>query len=143
MINEALKLLFNLTKTQSILQRKFDRLSIHGLSYTDFMLLHLLAAGQEHRMRRIDLAHRIGLTPSGVTRLLSPLEKNGLVGRESNARDARVSYVVLTTTGQRVYEEAKVTAEGLAQDLLPKLKANQLQAITELFKQIDGESSSF
>lgn len=143
MINASLQLLFTLTKTQSILQRKFDRLSIHGLSYTDFMLLHLLATGQEHQMRRIDLASRIGLTPSGVTRLLSPLEKNGLVGRESNARDARVSYVILTATGQRVYEEAKITAEALAQDLLPKIKANQLEAITALFKQIDGEGSSF
>lgn len=136
MINESLQLLFNLTKTQSILQRKFDRLSLHGLSYTDFMLLHLLASDTEGKTRRIDLASRIGLTPSGVTRLLSPLEKNGLVGRESNARDARVSYVVLTETGQRVYIEAKVTAEAVALELLPKLKANQLQAIMDLFRQI-------
>ncbi|WHT40176.1 hypothetical protein QNH98_06030 [Myroides sp. mNGS23_01] len=75
MKNESLSLLFNLTKTQSILQRKFDRLSMHGLGYTDFMLLHLLASTSEQQMRRIDLASRIGLTPSGVTRLLSPLEK--------------------------------------------------------------------
>lgn len=140
MINESLQLLFNLTKTQSILQRKFDRLSVHGLSYTDFMLLHLLASDAEGKTRRIDLASRIGLTPSGVTRLLSPLEKNGLVGRESNARDARVSYVVLTETGQRVYIEAKVTAEAVALELLPKLKANQLQTIMDLFRQIaDGK----
>lgn len=139
MINDSLQLLFNLTKTQSILQRKFDRLSIHGLSYTDFMLLHLLASDAESKMRRIDLASRIGLTPSGVTRLLSPLEKNGLVGRESNARDARVSYVVLTETGQRVYLEAKVTAEAVALELLPKVKSNQLQAVMDLFKQIERE----
>lgn len=143
MKNESLSLLFNLTKTQSILQRKFDRLSMHGLGYTDFMLLHLLASTSEQQMRRIDLASRIGLTPSGVTRLLSPLEKNGLVGRESNARDARVSYVVLTATGQRVYEEAKVTAEALANDILPKITANQLQAITALFKQIDPDFTTF
>ncbi|MDM1045445.1 MarR family transcriptional regulator [Myroides sp. 1354] len=139
MINDSLQLLFNLTKTQSILQRKFDRLSIHGLSYTDFMLLHLLASDAESKMRRIDLASRIGLTPSGVTRLLSPLEKNGLVGRESNARDARVSYVVLTETGQRIYLEAKVTAEAVALELLPKVKSNQLQAVMDLFKQIERE----
>ncbi|WP_158961386.1 MarR family winged helix-turn-helix transcriptional regulator [Myroides fluvii] len=139
MINESLQLLFNLTKTQSILQRKFDRLSVHGLSYTDFMLLHLLASDAEGKMRRIDLASRIGLTPSGVTRLLSPLEKNGLVGRESNTRDARVSYVVLTETGQRVYAEAKVTAEAVAVELLPKVKSNQLQAVMDLFRQIDKE----
>ncbi|MBB1138465.1 MarR family winged helix-turn-helix transcriptional regulator [Myroides sp. WP-1] len=139
MINESLQLLFSLTKTQSVLQRKFDRLSVHGLSYTDFMLLHLLASNSENKMRRIDLASRIGLTPSGVTRLLSPLEKNGLVGRERNARDARVSYVILTETGQRIYAEAKITAEAVALELLPKIKANQLQAVMDLFRQIDKE----
>lgn len=143
MINESLKLLFCLTKTQSVLNRKFDRLSIHGLGYTDFMLLHLLASDTEQQMRRIDLAGRIGLTPSGVTRLLSPLEKNGLVGRKSNARDARVSYVTLTETGQRVYEEAKVTAEAVAMEILPKVKTNQLNAMIELFKQFDVEVNDF
>ncbi|MGL4581633.1 MAG: MarR family transcriptional regulator, partial [Flavobacterium sp.] len=62
MINESLKLLFSLTKTQSVINRKFDRLSVHGLGYTDFMLLHLLASDTEQQMRRIDLASRIGLT---------------------------------------------------------------------------------
>ncbi|MGL4581716.1 MAG: MarR family winged helix-turn-helix transcriptional regulator, partial [Flavobacterium sp.] len=119
------------------------RLSVHGLGYTDFMLLHLLASDTEQQMRRIDLASRIGLTPSGVTRLLSPLEKNGLVGRKSNARDARVSYVILTETGLRVYEEAKVTAEAVAMDILPKVKVNQLNAIFELFKQFDVNEDDF
>ncbi|WHT40177.1 hypothetical protein QNH98_06035 [Myroides sp. mNGS23_01] len=50
-----------------------------------------------------------------------------------------MSYVVLTATGQRVYEEAKVTAEALASDILPKITTNQLQAITALFKQIDPD----
>lgn len=143
MINESLKLLFSLTKTQSVINRKFDRLSVHGLGYTDFMLLHLLASDTEHQIRRIDLANRIGLTPSGVTRLLSPLEKNGLVGRKSNARDARVSYVILTETGQRVYQEAKVTAEAVAMDILPKVKVNQLNAMFELFKQFDVLANDF
>lgn len=143
MINESLKLLFSLTKTQSVINRKFDRLSIHGLGYTDFMLLHLLASDTEQQIRRIDLANRIGLTPSGVTRLLNPLEKNGLVGRKSNTRDARVSYVTLTETGERVYNEAKITAEAVAMDILPKVKTNQLNAIFELLKQFDVDANDF
>ena len=36
------------------------------------------------RLRRLDLAERLGITPSGVARQLAPLERRGLVGRESH-----------------------------------------------------------
>ena len=34
-------------------------------------------------MRRVDLARELGLTPSGVTRLLDALERDGLVDEGS------------------------------------------------------------
>ena len=51
------------------------------------------------RLRRVDLAERQGLTASGVTRSLLPLEKTGLVGRQPDPRDARVGYAVITAAG--------------------------------------------
>jgi DNA-binding MarR family transcriptional regulator len=56
-----------------------------------------------------------GVTPSGVARQVAPLERIGLVGRESNPRDARLALVTLTPTGQRVADEARVTAEEAAE----------------------------
>lgn len=53
-------------------------------------------------MRRIDLADSVGLSPSAVTRLLAPMEKPGLVEKEANPRDARVSLVKLSTAGAGV-----------------------------------------
>src|ERR1700754_3728802 len=94
-INNSLKLVINLVRMDALLTRRFNRLSIHGIGLTDFMILHLLHEEPGEKMRRSDLAEKIGLTASGVTRMLLPMEKAGLVDRESSERDARVSYAVL------------------------------------------------
>ncbi len=138
MISDDLLLLMNMAKVQSVVARKFDSLSVHGLGFSDLVILYLLTDAPEHRMRRIDLAEKIGLTASGVTRLLSPLEKIGLVTREANERDARVSYVVITPTGERVFEEARVTAEYAAKEILSFKKNKSLRAVSELLHELGG-----
>jgi DNA-binding MarR family transcriptional regulator len=138
MITDDLLLLINITKVQAIISRKFDALSAHGLSFSDFMILYILSSSSDDKIRRIDLAEKIGLTASGVTRLLNPLEKIGLVSRESNERDARVSYVVITDTGQRVFEEARKTAESITKDILSSKKNKSLKNIGELLFELGG-----
>jgi DNA-binding MarR family transcriptional regulator len=86
----------------------------HGLSLSDFAILRELGAAPGHRLRRAELAERLGVTPSGVARQLAPLERMGLVDREPHARDARLALVVLTETGERVLGEAHPTAEEAA-----------------------------
>ena len=53
--------------------------------------------------------------PSGVARQVAPLERMGLVGRESHDRDARLALVVLTETGTRIVDDALQTAETAAE----------------------------
>ncbi|WP_429264763.1 MarR family winged helix-turn-helix transcriptional regulator [Mucilaginibacter sp. 3215] len=118
-------------KVQSVIARRFDRLSVHGLGFSDFVILNLLDNAPAKKMRRVDLAEKIGLTASGVTRLLLPMEKTGYVKRESNQRDGRVSYVVLTDVGRNIYEEAVHTAELIACELLPPLKSKDLKVLSE------------
>ena len=57
-------------------------------------------------MRRVDLAERLILTASGVTRLLDGLETAGWVERASCASDRRVTYAVLTPAGRKKLHEA-------------------------------------
>jgi DNA-binding MarR family transcriptional regulator len=71
----------------------------HGLTINDYEALLHLARAEERRMRRIDLAERLILTASGVTRLLDGLEQAGYVDRDSCASDRRVTYAVLTDAG--------------------------------------------
>src|ERR1700743_1692811 len=100
-INPSLKLLMNLFKIQAMMARRFDRLTMHGIGFNDYLILYLLQQGDGERMRPTDLAERTGLTASGVTRMLLPMEKTGLIMREANERDGRVSFVALTSAGQR------------------------------------------
>jgi len=128
----------NLTKAQSIVSRRFDALSMHGIGFTDFMILYILMQAEGGGMRRIDLAEKIGLTASGVTRMLAPLEKTGLIKREYNARDARISYVVLTETGRQLFENAKVTASNVAKGIVTIENIKSITALSDLLAALGG-----
>ena len=81
----------------------------HGLSANDFETLLHLSHAEDGSMRRIDLAERLRLTPSGVTRLLDGLEASGLTDRGGCPTDARVTYAVLTEKGRETLARAACT----------------------------------
>ena len=62
----------------------------HGLSINDYETLSVLSRAPGRRMKRVDLARRLLLTPSGVTRLLDGLQDASLVERTSSDTDLRV-----------------------------------------------------
>jgi DNA-binding MarR family transcriptional regulator len=78
----------------------------HGLSMNEYEALSALARAQGRRMKRVDLARELLLTPSGVTRLLAGLEEAGLVERMGSDADLRVAYARLTDAGAAKLEAA-------------------------------------
>nr|WP_308288244.1 MarR family transcriptional regulator [Streptomyces corallincola] len=122
--------------------RRFDaRLSgLHGVSLADFTMLLRLGRASGGRMRRVDLAEALGLTASGVTRGLAPLERIGLVTREPDARDARVAYAALTPTGRERLREMLATAEETAADLFtgPTWADEDVALLAALLTRLDG-----
>jgi DNA-binding MarR family transcriptional regulator len=102
------------------------------------MLLSHLSKAPGGRLRRVDLAERQGLTASGVTRTLLPLEKIGLVGREPDPRDARVGYAVITATGQELLDNATVTARQVSAELLRNSTPDQLEALAAVLGSVAG-----
>ncbi|MBO1419947.1 MarR family winged helix-turn-helix transcriptional regulator, partial [Streptomyces sp. FH025] len=108
-----------LVRAQAAVVKRFDASlsGLHGVSLSDFTLLLHLSQAPGGRMRRVDLAEALGLTASGVTRGLAPLERIGLVTREAAARDARVAYAALTPTGRERLAEMLYTARQVAADL--------------------------
>jgi DNA-binding MarR family transcriptional regulator len=86
----------------------------HGLGLNDLAILLELKAAPAQTLRRVELARRLAVTTSGIARQLAPLERIGLVGRESDLMDARLALVVLTARGAEIAEEARVTAEEAA-----------------------------
>ncbi len=113
--NDALELTLSLSRLSGAITRQIERpLSAHhGLSLGDLaLLLELQRAGG--RLHRGDLAQHLGITASGVARQLQPLERIGVVGRESHATDARLAIVVLTEVGDTLATDARRTAEEAA-----------------------------
>ena len=81
----------------------------HGLSLRDYDVLVQLYYAPEHRMRRVDIARTVILSPSGITRLLEGLERVGWVEKQHCEDDNRVTWAVLTEEGRKKFEEAQST----------------------------------
>lgn len=112
--------------------------AVHGIACVEFMVLYQLALAPAQGIRRIDLARAVGRSASGVTRLLRPMEKIGLVRRGHSERDARVSLVALTDAGRLKLDESLATVDRMAQQSTRALSgadirraATSLEALTE------------
>ena len=136
----ALDFCLRLARAQALIVRRFDSIlgNLHGLSFGDYQLLYHLQRAPGARLRRIDLAERLALTASGITRSLMPLEKIGLVARQADARDARVGYAVITEAGQALLIHADATAQALGQELLQDAPAEQLGALSAVLGRLAG-----
>jgi DNA-binding MarR family transcriptional regulator len=118
-MSTALDVLFDLSLVRTQLAREVDHpLSQHGISLADLAILRELRGAPGKKLRRSELAHRLGVTPSGIARQVAPLERIGLVDRESHERDARLALVVLTKTGTEIVDQALETAEHAADQAL-------------------------
>ncbi|MFE9609761.1 MarR family winged helix-turn-helix transcriptional regulator [Streptomyces sp. NPDC006012] len=81
----------------------------HGLGASDFEVLDILAAespreGDQCRVQ--NLAGRVHLSQSALSRLIARLEKDGLVERSVCAEDRRGVWVTLTYKGRTLHAEA-------------------------------------
>jgi len=138
-ISQSLQFFLNLNVVQALAVKRFDtKLSSHGISLNDFLILYHVSQAPEEKLRRTDLAEKIGLTASGVTRMLSPLEKIGLVRREANSRDARVSYVKLAPAGKRVLNDALATAESASDQILNSVKTKRTEDFNKFLLELGG-----
>jgi DNA-binding MarR family transcriptional regulator len=136
----SLEFCLRLTRAHATLIRRLDNAlsSLHGLSFGDFMILFYLARAPSRRLRRIDLAERLGLTASGVTRSLLPMEKLGLIARQPDPRDARIGYASLTESGQQLLKYALVSIEPVTQEAIQMVPAAQVDALAALLGQLAG-----
>ena len=109
----------------------------HGLTLNDYEVLLHLSHAEGQRLRRVDLAERVLLTPSGITRLLEGLEQCGYVERASCASDARVTYAQLTETGNaKLRAAAKTHVTGIRGFFSERFSDDELQALGGLLERL-------
>ena len=134
-ISNTLSFFISLSRIETGLSRRMDA-KLGGLGWSDFLILYTLSTADGRRMRRVDLADAIGLTASGITRLLLPMEKVGLVRREAHDGDARVSYVALAPGGETKLMEALERAELYCADIVHPTEASELSGVTDIMKRL-------
>jgi DNA-binding MarR family transcriptional regulator len=109
----------------------------HGLTLNDYEVLLHLSQAEGGRMRRVDLAERVLLTASGITRLLEGLERSGYVCKHACTTDARVSYAKLTDDGRQKLREASVThLRGIDELFLGRYSGSELATLAELLSRL-------
>ena len=105
----------------------------HGLTINDYEVLLRLSRTPDKRMRRVDLAQEVLLSPSGITRLLVGLERAGLVERAACESDARVVYAQLTPAGTAKLREAgKTHVAGINREFLDRFDEDERGTLGDL-----------
>lgn len=109
--------------------------AIKGISFSEYQMLTSL---RDDPATRVDLAAAVGLTPSGVTRALKPLEKLGFVETAKDARDARKSLARLTPAGHELVADADGVVDDAVGDVdaLESLGANERELIADVLTQL-------
>lgn len=137
--SSALALFIQLAQTEAILSHRFDR-GLGGLGFSEFLILHHLSSSKEEVARRVDLAEKVALTPSGVTRLLLVMEKVHLIESGPVERDARVRTVRATAAGKEKYQEALERLELFAEEIMPSSSTKDIDDVTQFLLQLGGNA---
>src|SRR3954470_21805895 len=80
-----------------------------GIPLRFYDVLLELAAAPQRKLRMSDLASRVVLSRTRVSRLVEEMASDGLLVREQNPLDARSAYAVMTDLGLRRYRQAAPT----------------------------------
>ena len=108
-----------------------------GLTLGDYQLLVYLSEAPDRRMRMCDLAVALQLSPSGLTRRLDGLVRNGFVRRIGSDDDRRVMLAVLTSSGFEALEAAApIHVESVRRRILDHLEPDQIKAMGDVFEAI-------
>jgi len=113
--------------------------SEHGITLGDYDVLVRLARAEDRRLRMAELAQRVMISPSGLTRVVDGLVKDGLVERRRDDSDARVVQAELTEKGlERVRKAAQTHLRGIRQHFTARLSAAQLRSVAAALQVITG-----
>jgi DNA-binding MarR family transcriptional regulator len=127
-------------KTQAVLSRRFDS-GLGGIGLSEFTILYTLSIAAGEKMRRIDLANAVGLTASGVTRQLLPMEKIGLVKSGEPDADARARYVMIARGGKVKLQEAIERMDVLLDEIMPTKQVKQIKDVCTFVSELGARAN--
>jgi len=110
-----------------------ELLAEQRLSLVSYDVLVQLAEAPRRRLRMAELAERVVLSRSGVTRLVDRLERAGLVARQRVSGDGRGVIAELTPAGlDRLRTASGTHLAGVARHFVAHLDPQELSYLGEL-----------
>jgi len=111
-----------------------------GLTMGDYQVLVYLSEADDQALRMCDLARRLQLSPSGLTRRLDGMVKAGWVRRQNSQFDRRVMLAELTDAGRTALDDAAPGhVASVRRHLIDRLDRHQVQVMAEIFTAVgDG-----
>ncbi|MFF5971253.1 MarR family winged helix-turn-helix transcriptional regulator [Streptomyces sp. NPDC012769] len=111
----------------------------HGIGLSEYRALENLSASPDSELRMQELADRIGLNQSSVTRLVDRLKGAGYAFKDLCPSDKRGVYAVITAEGRSRYEDARGTYADVLSGTLDTLGAEPELAATVASLRAGGE----
>ncbi len=130
-----------LLRAHAELLNRLDRelVAEHELSLAEYEVLAFLSEASGGRLRPSELARRVVISPSALTRRMDRLERRGLVRRERCPDDARGAYAVLTPEGRKLVVAAAPThVRGVRAHFVDRLTPAQLEVLAEALGGVPG-----
>ena len=116
----------------------------HDLPLASYDVLVQLSEAPDRRLRMTELAERVLLSRSGLTRLADRLEREGLLHREPCPSDARGTLAVLTDAGlARLHAAWPTHLRGVQEHVTQRLTAQEIAQLSVLLGKLvpDGTPS--
>lgn len=136
-MEKSLEVVLSFSLLHGVIVKKMDRaLSIHGIAFSEFMVMYQISKAPQQTMRRVDLAEAVGMSASGVTRLLNPMQKIKLIEKEVNPRDARVSFVKLSMAGVELLNNAMASVTQSADEMFKRCSTKDVEALLHVAQAI-------
>lgn len=129
-----------LTVQIQVIERIQEQLSAANLPPLEWYdVLWALQETPDRRLRLSELADRVLLSRSNLTRLLDRLEKNELLYREPCPTDRRGTFAVLTEAGAAMQKQMwAIYSEGIAEYFGDRLSDEEVKVMQQGFKKILG-----
>jgi DNA-binding MarR family transcriptional regulator len=113
-----------------------DQMSAAGLSLSRAKVLRILS--ELGPQRQVALAEALNLAPRSITQTVEALEREGMISRETDGRDARAKVVALTLRGKKSLAAGTAAGEQALRDLFGPLGEQGLEQLSELLDQIES-----
>ena len=115
----------------------------HGLQLSEYEVLMYLADAPGHKLRMGELADRLLLSRSGITRLVDRLERDGLVARRRCDADGRGFDAMLTAAGRRKLDECRGDhLDGVRRHFLERLAPGDLTALAAAWERVLADNGT-